>query len=96
MLLERWKLCIIDVVEGPDATFTDKRPCHSDTDHLVNKGLGYNGVAIPGMEGDISGVSTLLQVRAGRVRVSLIDLLGINFRELQFSSECVSDSVVIF
>ena len=43
-------------------------------DHLVNKGLGYNGVAIPGMA-YISG-ELRWQQRAGRVARFLDRLVG--------------------
>ena len=58
-------------------TFTDKRPCHSDADHLVNKGLGYNGVAIPGMANISGDTGSYNSVQVGS-RVSLIDLLGVS------------------
>ena len=66
-------------------TFTDKRPHHSDADHLVNEGPGYNGVAILSMA-DISGLHPGYKFVLVGSRVSLIDLLGVlAFRHVVFT-----------
>ena len=73
--LRRFRVCCVYRIRVALPTFTDKRPCHSDTDHLVNEGLGYNGEAIPGVA-NISGELPFYNSVLAGSRVSLIDLLG--------------------